>query len=417
MLLSRRSSPSDTAAAVWQESPSGSRLANDFNSAAEDNESAADSKLSLADITGVITVPGGGNLGSLKKAWASGGKLSKPTLAERERDNIIEMLRSTADSAQAEVTALKEQLATSQHKLLACEAEYETLLQELKLEGNTLKSKDKARFRKALQDVRDYEMYKTVMESTMIKIQEEMQSIAADNDQLKKENVQLKMKVQKHISDELLKDRENIDAKKLVAATNEKLEEAEREIKKLVKARDVAVSTVSKVKGDTAKKVSDMQRDLKEKEEDNVNLRKRLADSLKEVQSLRERKKAIEAAYSQDSSILRGNQSNTISMLIQYQEENDTLRAALTELADAHTHGPLSTISSGGKTPTTYTGLPVTSGIKARGFITSTPTISNKNSLSTPSTGVLVSTPVSKGDLSFASAGDENFTVSNGNSA
>ena len=417
MLLSRRSSPSDTAAAVWQESPSGSRLANAFNSAAEDNESAADSKLSLADITGVITVPGGGNLGSLKKAWASGGKLSKPTLAERERDNIIEMLRSTADSAQAEVTALKEQLATSQHKLLACEAEYETLLQELKLEGNTLKSKDKARFRKALQDVRDYEMYKTVMESTMIKIQEEMQSIAADNDQLKKENVQLKMKVQKHISDELLKDRENIDAKKLVAATNEKLEEAEREIKKLVKARDVAVSTVSKVKGDTAKKVSDMQRDLKEKEEDNVNLRKRLADSLKEVQSLRERKKAIEAAYSQDSSILRGNQSNTISMLIQYQEENDTLRAALTELADAHTHGPLSTISSGGKTPTTYTGLPVTSGIKARGFITSTPTISNKNSLSTPSTGVLVSTPVSKGDLSFASAGDENFTVSNGNSA
>lgn len=44
-----------------------------------------------------------------------------------------------------------------------------------------LNKRDKERFRSALKDLKDYEIYKEVMETAMIKLQSELEGYAAEN--------------------------------------------------------------------------------------------------------------------------------------------------------------------------------------------------------------------------------------------
>ncbi len=63
-----------------------------------------------------------------------------------------------------------------------------------------LEKRDKERLRNAMKDLKDYEIYKQVMETAMIRLQNELQVYAAENQELKQAKVQEERQNQKQKS-------------------------------------------------------------------------------------------------------------------------------------------------------------------------------------------------------------------------
>lgn len=55
--------------------------------------------------------------------------------------------------------------------------------------GATLKQRDKERFRLALRDIKDYEIYKQVMETAMMKLQQQLASVVQQNEDMRRAKV------------------------------------------------------------------------------------------------------------------------------------------------------------------------------------------------------------------------------------
>lgn len=49
------------------------------------------------------------------------------------------------------------------------------------LQGSMLEKRDRDRYRCALKDLRDYEVYKSVMETAMVRLQTELETYAREN--------------------------------------------------------------------------------------------------------------------------------------------------------------------------------------------------------------------------------------------
>jgi hypothetical protein len=60
-----------------------------------------------------------------------------------------------------------------------------------------LKAEDRARYKKALQDLKDYEVYREVMESAMTRMQQEMEKIEQESIESKKIQKQLEKDIRK----------------------------------------------------------------------------------------------------------------------------------------------------------------------------------------------------------------------------
>lgn len=62
---------------------------------------------------------------------------------------------------------------------------YDQLVAQLKEEGGMLAKRDKERFKQAMKDLKDYEIYKQVMEAAMVRMQAELEAYAKENQELK----------------------------------------------------------------------------------------------------------------------------------------------------------------------------------------------------------------------------------------
>ena len=104
------------------------------------------------------------------------------------------------EASRSEANALKVALLHSNDKYEETRKAYDSLLDQLKeevtgvcffvcmyavlltmLQGAMLNKRDKERFRSALKDLKDYEIYKEVMETAMIKLQSELEAYVAEN--------------------------------------------------------------------------------------------------------------------------------------------------------------------------------------------------------------------------------------------
>lgn len=64
-------------------------------------------------------------------------------------------------------------------------------------EGSMLKAEDRAKYKKALQDLKDYEVYREVMESAMTRMQQEMEKIEQESSESKQIQKQLEKDIRK----------------------------------------------------------------------------------------------------------------------------------------------------------------------------------------------------------------------------
>lgn len=60
-------------------------------------------------------------------------------------------------------------------------AAYMSLVQSLKENGSLLKQQDKENYKKSLKDLKDYSIYKDVMETAMVKMQTELDELVLEN--------------------------------------------------------------------------------------------------------------------------------------------------------------------------------------------------------------------------------------------
>ena len=90
-------------------------------------------------------------------------------------------MRDALLQSQNEVESLKQQLSQAVEKAVEAESAYDSLIEQLKQEGSMLNKMDQDRYRKALQELKDYEIYKEVMEATMLKMQSQINDLTADN--------------------------------------------------------------------------------------------------------------------------------------------------------------------------------------------------------------------------------------------
>ena len=76
---------------------------------------------------------------------------------------------------------ISESLSESENRCAKLTREYERLVGKVQEEGFFLRTKEREKYKKVLQDLKDYEVYKQVMETAMSKMQTELDLVVKEN--------------------------------------------------------------------------------------------------------------------------------------------------------------------------------------------------------------------------------------------
>lgn len=269
---------------------------------------------------------------SLKKLWAAEGRFSDPSPTEKEALERVKGLTAALIASQQETQAVRGDLDELTVRYNACKEAFEKLMDELKAEGTTLQQRDRERLRKSLRDVKDYEVYKNVIEAAMLRMQSELSTVLEDNKSLRLSLDQSKTAYTKLKSQDTKTDRDFLNLKKRVEELESEIAVLGDEKQKSLKDRDVAIATVVKLKGDAARKNADLIQDSKRKDEQILQLKRKLAEATERTRQLNDEKRSIEAAFAREVQDLQSGNSKAVEILVNLHEENEHLRSAFSEL-------------------------------------------------------------------------------------
>jgi len=105
-----------------------------------------------------------------------------------------------------------------------------------------LEKRDKDRYRNALKDLKDYEIYKQVMETAMIRLQHELQAYAEENQTLKQAKIQEERSNQKQKSFSEKYSKDLVATRKKVTDYETHCGVLERQVKTLQREREKQLS-------------------------------------------------------------------------------------------------------------------------------------------------------------------------------
>ena len=253
---------------------------------------------------------------SLKEIWAAEGRLSEPTENEKLLETRIQSLTTALTSCQGERDTLISQLTATNEKFDACREAFDRLLDELQQEGTTLQAKDREKFRKCLRDIKDYEIYKSVMESTMLRMQTELNSLNEESINKSKEIERLQITLTKQRSVDGKHSKLAADAQKKMASLERALEESHQGILQLEKEKDIALSTLIKTKTEMSKKNKDLIAESKHKDHEILSLQKKNAELADRLRSVLDEKKSLQYAYNKEIKELRNGNSQAVEMIM-----------------------------------------------------------------------------------------------------
>ena len=204
-----------------------------------------------------------------------------------------------------------------------------------------LERRDRERYRNALKDLADYEIYKQVMEAAMVRLQEELEVCAKENKALKESRVQEQRNIRKqkkyafsvsilsalHVLTHLYCGSFSEKYSRDLSSTRKKLEEAElrvsnleKQVKVLTKERDAAVATLAQVKTQGGHRDSQFKKAAEVQVLELEELKKRLEASENRVRDLTLDKESIMHGCEHELQSLREAHSKALEMLMSYQE-------------------------------------------------------------------------------------------------
>lgn len=136
-----------------------------------------------------------------------------------------------------------------------------------------LSKRDRERYKNAMKDLKDYAIYKEVMEAAMVRLQNELEKIADENKELKVAKVQEERVMLKQKSSSDKYNRELHNSKKRIDELEAKLQKMEKANKSLLKERDTAVHSLAHAQSTGVQKATQFQEmnTMKQKEIDELH--------------------------------------------------------------------------------------------------------------------------------------------------
>jgi chromosome segregation ATPase len=240
---------------------------------------------------------------------------------------------------------LKLQLQSSQSQFYECREAYDTLISRLRDEAPTLKERDRSRFKSLLQDLKDYEVYKEVMETAMMKLQDEIKALKSDNDYLKSKEANAQKKLQRNRS---VVSKYNNDTSAILKR-NKELEELlvnyENRVLKAEHQKESAVKTLNSTKIGLSKRVNE----LKKKEDLDIVTQRAYEKKIEKLEIASKVLYDDKVKASNDLKSLKVASKKSLMLIMELQEENQALKQAIAELAPkAGLISPAASVVNGG---------------------------------------------------------------------
>jgi len=243
-------------------------------------------------------------------------------------------LIASLEASRSEVASLRRALAIAQQSVAQYKAECERVSKISREEGETLKARDRARLKQALQDLKDYEVYREVMEAAMTRMQSEMDKIEKENHAVKdvQRHLEKELRKSKSIQNKVLQDADsNQKSRKDLAR---RLEAAEEQLRTVMQEREAAVQALTQFKSEKSREIGDMQTGMHKKDVEMKNLRKKLSEAESRFKALSSDNTAAATLHEQEIQKLRTAHAKSLEMLMAYQEENDLLRSAMSDMLE-----------------------------------------------------------------------------------
>lgn len=237
------------------------------------------------------------------------------------------------EASRNEAAALKIAYNYANDKYNEMKSAYDKLIAQLKEEGSMLEKRDKERYKHALKDLKDYEIYKEVMETAMMRLQNELENLAKENNELRatKAYEEKQIQKQKNFSERYSKDL--VATKKKLAELETKYAQLEKQNKHIIREKEAAVAALAQTQGHQVQKVSQWQETAAIKQREVEELQKKLKNYEERCKALEMEKESILSTNNQEIANLRAAHSKALETLMGYQEENDVLRSAVVELS------------------------------------------------------------------------------------
>jgi uncharacterized protein YlaN (UPF0358 family) len=149
------------------------------------------------------------------------------------------------DVLQAQAEDMRTNLDTKEDQYLALRSAYDGLVLRLQEEAPTLRERDRSVFLRNQQNLRDYEVYKEVMETAMVKLQNEVEALVREKGVLesregtaKKTIMRLKAHISRYESGASLVKKENLELLTQLDKASKATKTAQRE-------REAAISALT----------------------------------------------------------------------------------------------------------------------------------------------------------------------------
>ncbi len=232
---------------------------------------------------------------------------------------------SLRTSKAAEIAALTEALELKNEQLLQSQLAYDVLIKQLHEDGSTLKAKDKQRYNQVQSELKDYEIYRDVMETALARMQQEVESLTTENNDLRDKMDQMRAASRKRNE---FKDQYSSNlttTRRQLAEAQEKIEQADMAYKRQHKEKEELRRIEVALKNDRNR----LAKDCEAKATAALELKKRIAAlEYREANMQRELKQTRTGTDQLEQSLLS------------YQEENELLKAALTEMLEQAAQAP-----------------------------------------------------------------------------
>lgn len=141
-------------------------------------------------------------------------------------------LSSALEQSQEEIKSLKANLDAAISRYETCQSAYDALVLQLREEGSMLMKKDQERYRKALRDLRDYEIYKEVMEAAIVKVQSEFENVSKENKDIRAKLNSRDAILRKGTKDSIKNHKDLIEAKKRIESLENETKELKKQLRK-----------------------------------------------------------------------------------------------------------------------------------------------------------------------------------------
>lgn len=246
----------------------------------------------------------------------------------------IKTLLDTLEVARTEISSLKKALNASQESTLYYKIEYERILSIYNQEGSALRARDKSKLLKSLQELRDYDVYREVMEAAMSRMQGEIDKQEKENGTQKQQLslIEKEFRKSKVAQQKLYKEIDVLSKQK--ADLIRRVEVLNEEMQRLHKEKEDAEILANQAKVEKSKTSGELSTTIQLKESEITNLKKRLNEAEMKVKMMNSEQNTTKNLYEKEIESLRNAQKQNLLIIGNYQEENELLRSAMADLME-----------------------------------------------------------------------------------